>query len=100
MSLVVNLFPAGCERSMAHFFAVRLKCDLNVGTVAVVLVMEPGLSHGAVAYTKPLVQCRCRYMTEARIESRYKSLIESRSGCPGLWPFVLVIVAGAKSQKM
>ncbi len=36
----------------------------------------------------------------ARIESRCCSLNESRSGSPGYWPFVLVMVAGAKSQKM
>ncbi len=43
------------------FFAVRLKCDLKAGTVAVVLVMVPGVSRGAVAYPKALVQ---RWLTD------------------------------------
>ncbi len=65
------------------FFAVRLKLYLKAGTVAVVLVIVPGVSRGAVAYPKALVQCRCRCITEARIESRYWNLIASRSGSPG-----------------
>ncbi len=41
-------FSSRMRAEHGAFFAVRLKCDLKAGTVAVVLVMVPGLSRGAV----------------------------------------------------
>ena len=45
---------------------------------------RPGVSHGAVAFPKALVQCRCRSMIGAEFESRYRNYWAKHRSVSGL----------------